>query len=209
MSFDCHIVQTSHFIDFLITPGSHQHTAQCFAKPTKPVCMSAGFPWVMTELTISKPAECQFHQTYRGPGLKSKHKIKQETIDGPAETQAAPLTISCHHLLGCQNNGIAPLSICMHSLISSWFLYFVCVLLSAPVQLTEHVGIYRRQVTPKLFPALWDLSEKSLTSVLKYQIQCQLGRMLLWLALCCSNDRGSVIQLNRFRSKYYNWGKVM
>lgn len=131
------------------------------------------------------------------------------TIDGPAETQAAPLTISCHHFLGCQNNGIAPLSICMHSLISSWFLYFVCVLLSTPVQLTEHVGIYRRQVTPKLFPALWDLSEKSLTSVLKYQIQCQLGRMLLWLALCCSNDRGNVIQLNRFRSKYYNWGKVM
>ena len=44
----------------------------------------------MTELLTTKPAECQFHQTYRGHVLKTKHKIKQETIDGPAEAPAVP-----------------------------------------------------------------------------------------------------------------------
>ncbi len=55
--------------------------------------MRADSPWVMTELTTSKPVECQFHQTYRGLVLKSKHKIKQEMMDGPAEAPAAPLLL--------------------------------------------------------------------------------------------------------------------
>lgn len=96
--FKCHILKTCHFMDCLITTEWHS----LFEKPTKPVFVPADFPWVMTELTTSKPAECQFHQTYRAPVLRSLHKINWEMIDGPAEAPVAPLLTSCYHLLGCQ-----------------------------------------------------------------------------------------------------------
>lgn len=127
------IIKPSHYLVFESSPDLSFHRVRdrvtsahnVFTKPTKPACVPAEFPWVMTELTTSKPAECQFHYTYRGPVLKSKDEIKQETIDGPAEAPAAPLLTTCHHLLGCQNNGLALLSICMHSQILSWFVYLV------------------------------------------------------------------------------------
>lgn len=110
---ECHVLSPRHFL------GPISSTL-CFL--SEPVCVSLcpSSPWVMTGLTSSKPAECQYQQTYRGPVFKA-----QETTDGPAEAAAAatlpPSAVhpTCRHLLGCQNNRLTLVFICMHSLVSS------------------------------------------------------------------------------------------
>lgn len=85
--FKCHILKTCHFMDCLITTEWHS----LFEKPTKPVFVPADFPWVMTELTTSKPAECQFHQTYRAPCFKEP---AQNKLGDDRCTSEAPVAFS-------------------------------------------------------------------------------------------------------------------
>lgn len=102
------ILQTCHFY-----VSSHN------IRITKPLCKTCKtyktslclliFPetWHRTELTTLKPTECQFHQTYGVPVLRSKHQIKKAMIDGPAEAPAAHILTSCCPHLVCQNSNLS------------------------------------------------------------------------------------------------------